>query len=252
MSFDVSWLDLREPTDHAARDQNLLRAFAGGLPDAPRIVDLGSGTGSTMRAVSAVMPDARWLLTDNDPALLAEAKRRAPDIETMQVDLARDLCTALAGDADAITASALIDLVSAAWLDALVAEARGRTLYIALSYDGREVWSPDHPDDAEILSAFEAHQRGDKGFGPALGADAVSYLTAALQAAGYIVQTAPSPWNIAPGQLMTELAKGVAGAANEAGVSTGTAAKWAEARQQCSGCVVGHVDLLARIGQRTS
>ncbi len=251
MSFDAAWLDLREPADHAARDAGLLSAFAKGLPDQARIVDLGSGTGSTLRAVSAHRPDARWRLTDNDPALLAEAGRRAPQAEVMQVDLARDLSTALAGEADAITASALIDLVSAEWLDALAEQARGRALYIALSYDGTEVWSPGHPADADIFAAFAVHQAGDKGFGPAMGAQAVPYLKAALEKAGYRVALAPSPWRIGPGPLMASLAEGIAGAATEAGVAGPVAAEWAGARRSCAGCTVGHVDLFARFETHT-
>ena len=38
------------------------------------IVDLGSGTGSTVRALSARLPTTQaWRLVDNDPVLLAEA-----------------------------------------------------------------------------------------------------------------------------------------------------------------------------------
>ena len=189
MSFDPTWLDLREPADHAARSQDLLRAFAAMMPKAARILDLGSGTGSTMRAVSPLLPEATWTLTDYDPALLALAKARAPEAETVQVDLAEDLGDVLARKADAITASALIDLVSAEWLDALVSHLKGRVVYIALSYDGREEWLPPHEDDEAIFDAFQSHQRGDKGFGPALGAEAVPYLSAALTEAGYRVRS---------------------------------------------------------------
>ncbi len=248
MSFDTTWLDLREPADHAARSNDLLNSFAQRLPTSPKIIDLGSGTGSTMRAVSTVRSDVDWLLTDNDPVLLAEAKRRAPEVSTLKVDLAGDLAKALSGEVDAITASALIDLVSAAWLDELVRLARGRMIYIALSYDGHEDWSPSHPHDDEILSAFQMHQRGDKGFGPSLGPDAVGYFAKALKTAGYIVETAPSPWVLQPGPLMNALASGVAGAAMEAGVETKSAEEWARARQDSSGCSVGHIDLMAHIG----
>lgn len=245
MSFETAWLDLREPADHAARSGDLLNSFARRLPTSPKIIDLGSGTGSTMRAVSSVRSDVKWLLTDNDPVLLAEAKRRAPDISTLEVDLAGDLAKALAGEADAITASALIDLVSAAWLDELIRLVKGRMIYIALSYNGHEDWSPSHPHDDEILSAFQTHQRGDKGFGPSLGPDAVGYFAKALKTAGYVVETAPSPWILQPGALINALADGVTGAAIEAGVETKIADQWLQARRGSAVCSVGHVDLLA-------
>lgn len=248
MSFDTAWLDLREPADHAARNGDLLNRFAQYLPTSPKIIDLGSGTGSTLRAVSSLRPDADWLLTDNDPVLLDEAKRRAPEVSTLEVDLAGDLAKALAGDADAITASALIDLVSEAWLDELVGLAKGRMIYIALSYDGHEQWSPSHPHDDEIFTAFQTHQRGDKGFGASLGPDAVAYFEEILKTAGYIVETAASPWNLQPGPLMDALANGVAGAAMEAGVDTKIAEQWVRARQDSSACSVGHIDLLGIVG----
>jgi len=246
MSFDTAWLDLREPADHAARNGDLLKAFAESLPKSPRIIDLGSGTGSTMRAVSEVVPDATWLLTDNDPVLLSEARRRAPEVTTLEVDLAGDLATALAGEADAITASALIDLVSSTWLDELVSLANGRTLYIALSYDGHEEWSPKHPADEEILAAFQKHQRGDKGFGPSLGPTAVAYLKNVLEADGYSVEMAPSPWRLEPRPLVSALAEGIGGAAVEAGVNAEIAKQWVQARQSGASCSVGHIDLLVK------
>ena len=245
MSFDSTWLDLREPADHAARSQELLQAFATMMPKDAHLLDMGSGTGSTMRAVSPLLPDATWTLTDYDPALLALAKERAPDVETVQVDLSENLGGVLAREADAITASALIDLVSAEWLDALVAHLQGRVVYIALSYDGREEWLPPHDDDGEILEAFQSHQRGDKGFGPALGADAVPYLSKALVNAGYRTKTAPSPWNLQPGALMDSLSEGIANAAMEAGVTAEKAKAWADLRSGSTNCCINHIDLLA-------
>ena len=245
MSFDTTWLDLREPADHAARDPHLMARFAAHIGPAPSIIDLGSGTGSTVRALSPLLPDARWRLTDNDPLLLAEARRRMPDVETAEIDLSSDLSAAIPGEADAITASALIDLVSADWLDSLVACAKGRPLYIALSYDGIGRWTPRHPDDEAVLAAFAEHQRGDKGFGPALGPDAAWYLARALHAQGYHVQTAASPWQVKPGPLAEMLVAGIADAAIEAGTAPDTAARWASSRQRADNCEIGHVDLFA-------
>jgi len=245
MSFDPTWLDLREPADHAARSQKLLRAFCEMMPREARILDLGSGTGSTMRAVSPFLSDASWTLTDHDPKLLALAKAKAPEVETVQVDLAADLVDVLKRDADAITASALIDLVSAEWLDTLTAHAAGRVIYIALSYDGHEEWMPPLEDDDMIFEAFQAHQRGDKGFGPSLGSDAVAFLSEALTEAGYQVQTAASPWQLQSGALMAALSQGIADAVIDAGVESAKVAKWLLEREQSTQCRVGHIDLLA-------
>lgn len=247
MSFDAEWLNLREPADHAARDPGLAQAFADALPPAPRIIDLGSGTGSTYRALSPLIPDASWTLTDNDPALIAEAQKRVPIADVEQIDLAQNLEAALARDADAITASALIDLVSISWLDRLVAAADGRIVYIALSYNGHETWSPPHDSDAEIFTAFNDHQRGDKGFGPSLGPTATEALAERLTACGYAIRTAQSPWRLESGALIKALADSVANAAEESGVVSAKVATWCAARRKAASCEIGHVDLLARM-----
>ena len=73
VSFDADWLELREPADRAARDSGLLAAAAGYLGGALAL-DLGCGTGATVRAFGGV---GRWRLVDADPALLEIAGARA-------------------------------------------------------------------------------------------------------------------------------------------------------------------------------
>jgi tRNA (cmo5U34)-methyltransferase len=51
----------------------LLAALAG---PAPRVLDLGGGTGALSAAVLAGLPEAQVTLLDVDPAMLAEARRR--------------------------------------------------------------------------------------------------------------------------------------------------------------------------------
>ena len=98
------------------------------------------------------------------------------DLATGQVDLARGLGEIDWGPAQLVTASALLDLVSAVWLTALlrVAGAHGAALLFALSVDGRTTWDPADAGDAEAHRLFALHQRRDKGFdGPALGTAAL-------------------------------------------------------------------------------
>ena len=69
--FSASWLALREPYDVAARNREVLdtmaAAFAGVAPLA--VTDLGCGTGSTLRAISPLLPASQsWRLADNDEA----------------------------------------------------------------------------------------------------------------------------------------------------------------------------------------
>ncbi len=243
--FAIDWLNLREPADARARNAAMLAAFAAALPAAPKIIDLGSGTGSTAHTISAAVPNARWTLIDHDPALLTEARRRLPDATVREADLATDIETVLAEDADAITASALFDLVAEDWIARFAQAAKGRIVYAALSYDGLEAWHPPREDDAAVARAFNTHQRGDKGFGPACGPLGASKLAQALEAEGYTVALAPSPWRLTrqtDTALMDALATGVASAAGEAGVN---ATAWFTARQSATTCEIGHLDLLA-------
>ena len=66
-----------------------------------------------------------------------------------------------------VTASALFDLVSGEWIEALADRvvAAGAGFHASLIYDGFMHWTPERPDDGTIRDVFNAHQRRDKGFG---------------------------------------------------------------------------------------
>ncbi len=132
MGFDAAWLDLRAPADAAARDPGLLAAAAAWLGDGLAL-DLGCGTGALARAFPA---GRRWRLVDNDPALLSLAAARTPGAEAVRADLA-GLAGLPLGGVRLATASALLDLASAAWIDGLAARlaASGIGLYAALTFD---------------------------------------------------------------------------------------------------------------------
>jgi hypothetical protein len=253
--FDLGWLDLREPADRAARDADLLRRAADYLGAGPSLVavDLGCGSGSTFRALDPLLVRKPvWRLVDNDPVLLAEAGRRAgPDQATVKIaaDLS-DLDPSWFDGATLVTASALLDLTSEAWIEALAERlaAGGAGLYAALSYDGEMSWAEPHPLDGAVTAAFNAHQRSDKGVGPALGPDAAQTAAELLKARGFEVLVASSPWRLGPGEVELErqLIDGIAQAAEETGMVDDVPG-WRRFRlgRAGTGCVVGHQDLLA-------
>ncbi len=272
--FSIDWLDLREAADRRARDDKLLEQARQWLQtDLKReagmtVVDLGAGTGSTLRVFSSSLtpsPDVTsvegiaWRLVDQDAALLAEARRRHGDahsLQTYEIDLTDIVALPLAG-AQLITASALFDLVSAEFIDTLTAalhdqcQQQSLGIYAALNYDGTTRWTPSHPMDEFVLDAFNRDQRRDKGFGVALGPDAIPYLEEVLKEAGFRVLTASSPWLLdgADSGLVEALIAGIGEAvAGDSALDSEQLQEWIQFRkaQAATGtCMVGHRDLLA-------
>jgi hypothetical protein len=260
--FSADWLTLREPYDLRARNAAVLDAVAASLKPlrSVQVVDLACGTGSTLRALSPRLPARQnWKLIDNDPDLLARATAMPPArdaaVTAVPLDLNCDLEAALDGAVDLVTTSALLDLVSEPWLDrlAVAMTARSIPLYAALSYDGRTVFTPPDLLDTAITAAVNAHQRTDKGFGPALGPPASAFAIARFKALGYSVVHGPSDWAMGPDDrdVQIEMLAGWAGAAHEIGaLSLADTTAWLKRRRDaiaagCSSLQVGHVDFFA-------
>ncbi|EJN02230.1 class I SAM-dependent methyltransferase [Phyllobacterium sp. YR531] len=254
--FDIHWLDLREPVDGRARDWTLLEKAAQFVRKAKRqtIVDLGSGTGSTYRAIAPLIPDANWRLVDLDERLLEQAARRHQqknNIIYQNADL-NDLAFLGLREADLVSASALFDLCSNAFIERLADElSRHRIgLYAALNYNGKIMFDVPHPDDAAVVKLFNDHQRSDKGLGPALGPESSRALTALFTKIGYHVEVAQSDWRIDEDavELHQIFVDGLASAVAETVMlARETIVNWLEFRigKAGTGCVVGHCDILA-------
>ena len=267
--FSAGWLAQREPFDHAARSVTLARRLADRLPRRPRLADLGAGTGSMFRFLAPIIGRGQdWVLIDADAALLDEAfgrtaawARRHGYAATAAGDellvstpnglwRMRTLNTPLplAGEVDAIVCSALLDLVSAAWL-ACLCDTLSVPFLACLTVDGRDVWRPRHPLDGLVRTAFRRDMRRDKGCGPALGIAALS----ALAVRGLVTASAPSDWHIPRTALGMQraLIDGTAEAARSARPAHADAiTAWQEARlrQALRGrlaITIGHRDILA-------
>ncbi|MEP2705700.1 MAG: methyltransferase domain-containing protein [Roseibium sp.] len=203
--FTSDWLALREPLDLAARNQTVEQAFLNALPsDNPKIMDLASGAGSTVTAISRQIPSpSNWLLTDYDPDLLKIAETRHKErigcsISTRQIDLAENLETLPFSDVDAVTTSAFLDLVSEEFLTRLVERVvvAGKPFLASLTYDGRTECGPADPFDSVLFGALNQHQRTDKGFGPALGPDAAKRAVEMFEEKGFEVVQGSSDWHV--------------------------------------------------------
>lgn len=273
--FSPEWLRLREGADRRARNPLLRQRVAAMLSQREQVdvIDLGCGAGSSLRAMAPHLPARqRWLMIDHDPALLEAARQALAawadeaqgfggalrlskcgasiEVSFAQRDLARKIESILDAPADLVTASALFDLVSRSWIARMAASlaARRTPLYAALTHNGADSWTPPHPSDDAVRSAFRQHQVRDKGFGPAAGPHAARALADALARAGYRVTTADSAWTIDENEpaLMREIATGVAQAAAETGlVAKPELDAWLRARVAASACRIGHTDALA-------
>jgi hypothetical protein len=260
--FSTEWLTLREPYDLRARNPIVIDAVSALLEQhsSVQIVDLACGTGSTLRALSPLLPAMQnWKLIDKDLGLLARAAAKPlakhATLTAIPLDLNRDLEAALDGAVDLVATSALLDLVSEIWLERLVVEiaARSIPLYAALSYDGRIEFTPPDPLDAAVIAAVNAHQLTDKGFGPALGPAAAAFAVARFKALGYSVVHGTSDWMIRPDDrdMQTELLAGWANAVHDTeALSLADTTAWLRRRRESvaaghSSLHVGHVDFFA-------
>ena len=287
--FSAEWLALREPVDHRSRNPSLQADVLDYLAQIKpvqagsiRIVDLGSGTGSNLRALAPHFNAFQhWTLVDHDPALLQAARiallawaddvansdanqtmstgiapvepititknSKAMTIEFRCADLVNDYQAILSEPADLITAAAFFDLVAESWLAQFCA-ALSKPLYTVLTYDGIEKWSPPEPIDADILAAFHQHQRRNKGFGAAVGPTAPERLESLLRAQNFITACAPSPWVLDhhDRSLIAQLAKGSANAVRETRIlQRDDVDRWEQLRRGATHCEIGHVDFFA-------
>ena len=259
-TFSAAWLALREPADAAARSAALLAPLLHAPAGTRRIVDFATGTGANIRYLAPRLEGPQsWLAIDRDPRLLAAVERSTwpphVGVETRILDLGAGLDARLLEGCRLVTASALLDLVSRVWIERLAracADAGADALF-ALTYDGRIEWSPGDPDDARVRTLVNRHQRRDKGFGSALGPDAVASAAACFRALGYEVRLAPSDWRLGAdsGALQDALIAGWHTAAAEVEpAASGALDAWAARRRAllaagASRLVVGHADLLA-------
>lgn len=282
------WLKLREAADAASRSEALTRVAAGAALIAAagepvRVLDLGTGAGSNLRfLIPHLGPRQRWLVVDRGEDLLQDLLTRTAPlaasrglsaavaagrltiagpgldcvIETKALDLGPLADRSIFEGRQLVTASALLDLVSAAWLRTVAAQCRreGATALFTIIYNGHNACMPEDADDAHVLALFNAHQRTDKGLGgPAAGPGATEAARQAFEAEGFSVRTEPADWALGSesSDMQRYLIEGWAGAAREVSPEDGARIEtWRQRRlalveARASRLAVGHFDLVA-------
>ena len=195
---------------------------------------------------------SRWAekSTDDGDRLLLVKGRAKITVAFRCADLAAGIGSALgpAPGPDLVTASALFDLTSPAFIRRFASEVAKRraVFFTVLTYNGHQSWIPRHPADRQITAAFHRHQMTDKGFGISAGPTAPVELSEAFTARGYSVSEGNSPWRLKAGDagLISELARGTAAAAGETGALSEREIETWLARVHTA-ADVGHTDTLA-------
>lgn len=260
------WLALREPADAAARATELVERLGEGLPARGGLVvhDLACGTGAMGRWLAPRLPGPQhWVLHDRDRELLAAAAVAPPaaaaDGAAVTVEARRSDITRLErgdlADAALVTASALLDLLTADELAGLLAVCCevGCPLLMTLSVAGRVELDPADPLDRPLAAAFDAHQRRTTPRGRLLGPAAVAFAVAELERLGADVLVGASPWRlgVAEAELAAVWLTGWLGAACEHSpdlVSASRAYARRRRAQAAAGALtvtVDHADVLA-------
>lgn len=204
--FTIQWLDAREPEDLASRCKSIIRTidrhFCGF--EQLNILDIGCGTGSTMRAVLPYLTSVQhWNFVDHNSELLDLARHRntkfidnTPHTMKFQQQNLAENYDYICEKKHIVTASALLDLVSKDWLHGLVGKLNecSCSFYGAHTVSGMIEIVPGNKMDDEIFAAFHLHHQTDKGFGPALGQDANHCAKSAFENQGYVTHVSRYQW----------------------------------------------------------
>ncbi len=208
MSGHVSYLEAKRRLDDRALNRTVLAAFAGALPEAPTVLELGSGTATMPERLLewGVIESGRWIAVDSHAEAIGTGRRRLAgrsdasvdggsvrvgtlDIEFAVAD-AFEYAAGLDGRVDAVVGSAFFDIVDVERAVSALAPITD-LVYAPITYDGTTTFTPADPEDDAVLDRYETHMREYRPGGP----DGAARLSAALAS---VVADGASPWVVEP------------------------------------------------------
>lgn len=228
--FATDWLEERNRFDEAARNPTVEAAFLRYAEQQQplNLIDIGAGNGAVFTYLAPKLPpEQNWTLVELNPKLLKNARQRLLlwangnhyTIEKDEADYLlftrqeRRLSIQLRQVSflkleehfpleayHAVTASAVIDLLSQEMLEALLRLLHRHQLafYATLNYQSME-YLPAGPQDTAMIEAYEQHMRRQQDFGRALGPTCTTALhQLAKSIYGHSPVDGPSPWAIRP------------------------------------------------------
>jgi len=171
MAYDGRYLEAKRTVDDRAIDRRVRDRMLDELPDAPRIVEAGAGTGATVPRLldwGVTAGTYRGIDRDGDVLELARERRarecggesaeagfRVDDL-TVRFEEGDVLTVDVDEPADLVVAQAFLDLVPVDdALDAFESLLRpGGLVYAPITFDGGTVFQPDHPADDAVVTAY--------------------------------------------------------------------------------------------------
>ncbi|MCA9135245.1 MAG: class I SAM-dependent methyltransferase [Planctomycetales bacterium] len=250
----IKWLGAREVQDRRFRNRDLASEFASAVDDKDIVVDMGCGNGANYRYMSELFPSQqRWIGIDVDAEMLGKAAGEFPaaTFQAMQVNLAEQLDHLPCGPGIAITASAFLDLVSAAWIDEFACRCFTSVVLIAMTSSGLPEWTPFDQNDEAINGCLQQFRISDHGFGPSLGRDAATYLAENLSRRGCHVTMKASDWKLNDDQsemikmMISGIVRRVASMTDAVDVRAWSQRRMTQLERGRLQLTVPHVDLLS-------
>lgn len=214
---DRRYLAAKRSVDERALSRRVRDELLDAIPAAPRIVEVGCGTGVTVpRLLSWGVTDFDYRGIDADAGVVAfardvlpkELRRRGYDATStpfggrvgdasVRFEVGDALEELSSVSADLVVAQAFLDLVP---LEPAVeavetALSPGGLAYFPITFDGGTVFQPDHPADDDVERAYHAAIDDDAGRDSRAGRHLIDLLR---ERDGSLVAVAPSDWVVRP------------------------------------------------------